>query len=256
MKRRWKLAAVVVIVLTPGVYVWAEWSHDAAPPTSISKALRAFRSHVDSAHTHRPGLRRLGVYLYTTRGSETLNAAIFQSTHRYRGTSTITVEPFACGIRERWQVLTTRWNESIMCKVHNDLRLVSLSEHHEFFGTVSAPFYRCHDSQWPQPHSYRVGLRWTVSCVGKTGLLLIRSSVVAPQAIEIDKMRIPAFAVRSRVAFNGEVTGTSIVSDWRRRSDGLLLRRTVYTKAGVEILGGGSYDEGYSLAIMSTVPRR
>jgi len=82
----------------------------------------------------------------------------------------------------------------------------------------------------------------------------IGSSVVASQAIDIGRERVPAFKVRSRAVFEGEVSGDSIVNDWKRRADGLLLRRTVDTRANVDVIGGGNYDENYALAIVSTAP--
>lgn len=257
MRRRWRLIAVVATLLAAGaVYAWVSWPRDATAPASIGEALSGFRSHAGDAQHRRSGLPKFGVYLYETHGNETLETVVLSSTHRYHGRSTITVEPVPCGIRERWQVLTTRWNESTTCLVHNGLRAVSASEHHEFFGSVSAPSYPCQGSHEPRPQSYRIGLQWTIACGNSEGSVRLRSTVVAFQTLKIDGERVPAFNIRSRVVFDGEVSGASIMSDWRRPSDGLLLRRAVDTKASVAIIGGGNYDESYSLAIVSTAPHR
>ncbi len=256
MKRHWRPAVAVVLVTVGAVYMWSQWTGDTTVPASIGEALSSFRSHIGRAH-RRPGLPKYGVYVYRTQGSETLDTAILGSTHKYRGSSTITVEPSTCGIRERWQVLTTRWNQSTTCQAkRNGLRASSLSEHHEFFGTVSALSYPCRDSHEPQASNYRIGLRWTISCGNSADSARISSSVVAFQAIKVDEERIPAFKIRSRVVFDGEVVGASLVRDWRRQSDSLLLRRTVDTKASVNVIGGGHYDENYSLKISSIAPHK
>lgn len=255
MRRRWRLIAVVAILLAAGaVYGWIRWPHDSTAPASIGEALSGFRSRAGGAQRRRPGLPKYGVYLYETHGSETLETVVLGSTHRYHGRSTITVEPAPCGIQERWQVLTTRWNESTTCQMRNGLRAVSIDEHHEFFGAVSALSYPCRGSHEPLPRSYRIGLRWTIACGNSGGSVRLRSTVVAFQRLEINGERVPAFNIRSRVVFDGEVSGASIVSDWRRPSDGLLLRRAVDTKANVDVIGGGNYDENYSLAIVSIAP--
>ena len=258
MRRRWKSIAVVIALLTVGAgFAWAKWPRDSASPASVHEALSSFRSGVEGAQRRRPGLPSFGVYLYRTDGSEKLDTAVFGGTHDYRGRSTITVAPSPCGVRERWQVLTGRWNDSAVCQAPDGrLRATFFGEHHEFFGTASAASYPCRHSDEPEPRDYRIGLRWTISCSDSEGSVRFRSRVVAFRPIEVDGEPVPAFKIASRVRIDGEVSGASFVSDWRRRSDGLLLYRTVDTTATVDVIGGGSYGEKYSLAILSTVPRK
>lgn len=46
------------------------------------------------------------------------------------------------------------------------------------------------------------------------------------------------------------------VKDWRRRSDGLLLRRDVTSQAESDSYGGMHYSEHYGLRLLSVIPER
>jgi hypothetical protein len=168
---------------------------------------------------------------------------------------TITIEPSPCGATELWQPLTTRWTKSSFCEREGELNLVRMSERHEFFGRSLLSSYRCRGAV-PALAAAGVGLSWKINCSGEAGSLRISSRVVATGAVEVDGQRLAAVRIRSRAVAGGDSAGVSVQSDWRRRSDGLLLRRSVSTEASVEVLGGGSYGEHYLLELLSAAPRR
>jgi hypothetical protein len=60
----------------------------------------------------------------------------------------------------------------------------------------------------------------------------------------------------SRSRFAGETTGWAKREEWRRRSDGLLLRREVESEADSSAEGGAAYSERYTLRLLGTEARR
>lgn len=246
----------LAVLTAVGVLAWSNWFRDKSEPVSVQEALRRFRARSAGAATQQPRLPAAGVYVYTINGSETLNSVISSSTHHYDGGSTVTIEPSRCGARERWQVLTTRWSESRLCDVHGRLQVKLVSEHHSFLGTDSDAVYACHGPDQPPTSDYRVGIKWVIACHGVDGSLRLESTVVAARQLNAASHRVAAVEISSRAVFNGEVSGLSRQKDWRRRSDGLLLRRRVSTQAEVDVLGGSGYSEQYSMQLGADSPRR
>ena len=93
------------------------------------------------------------------------------------------------------------------------------------------------------------------SCEGSGGSLSLESEVMQAKPIVAAGEEVSAVEIESKVEFEGEVTGTSTVDEWRRDSDGLVLERTAETEASVDVLGGGSYEETYTVSISSLEPR-
>lgn len=250
---RWLVAPALLLVA--GAVLWSNWPRDSVERASVGDALRDYRSRAGGVGAPDRGLPRPGVYVYSIAGGETLHALVFEGTHRYDGEATITVEPRPCGVAERWRPLDTRWTESRFCGRGGEFHLASISESHEFFGTSSLSSYRCRGAA-PGLARARVGSSWKSACSGGSGTLRISSRVVAAGVVEVDGRRFAAVRIHSRAAVGGEQAGASVRSEWRRRSDGLLLRRSVSTEASVEVLGGGTYHEDYSLELLATAPRR
>jgi hypothetical protein len=249
------LIGIVVIVIVAGVIAYLERPQDHTAPASVGAAVSAFKAQGAEAAEDVAGFPPSGVYTYALRGEEHLSAAIFGQTHPYEGVASMTVEPVACGVRETLQLLTTRWNEFISCPAGEGERIVVAGEHHEFFGTTSEVAYRCHGSG-PAPGDYRPGADWVTSCAGSGGTLKLESEALRSKPMTVAGEKVPAVEIRSSVEFEGEVTGSSAVDEWRRESDGLVLERTAETNASVDVLGGGSYEETYTVTVTSLEPRQ
>ncbi|HEY8501286.1 MAG TPA: hypothetical protein VIL21_01255 [Solirubrobacterales bacterium] len=252
-RRRWTLAGLLLLLAAGGL-VWTNWPRDAAVPASVEEALRAFRAHAAEAASPRPGLPQPGVYVYAIDGSESLDA-VLDGTHRYAGQATVTVESSPCGVSERWQPLTARWTKSRICEQGGELRLAGIAEAHEFFDRSQLDTYGCRGAG-PAPVDYRVGVSWRAACRGDSGVLQVDSRIVETGTVAVGGQRLAAVRIRSRAVVGGDNAGVSIQSEWRRSSDGLLLRRTVSSAMSVAVLGGGDYREDYSLELLSAAPRR
>lgn len=243
-----------VLLLAAGALLWANWPRDSAVRTSVGDALRDYRAGAGGPMTGSRRLPRPGVYVYSIAGGESLDAAL-DGAHPYGGRATITIEASPCGVTERWQPLATRWSETSTCEQGGELRLASVVERREFFGSSSLDSYRCRGAV-PALSEVRAGVAWAIACSGGSGSLRISSRVISTGAVEVGGRRWPAVRIRSRALVGGDNPGEVLQTDWRRRADGLLLRRSASAEVGVDALGGGTYSEVYSLELLAATPRR
>lgn len=254
MSRRWRFALGSVLVLAAGVVaVLALAPHDQTRKATVAEALERFRR--DGAATGRGADGPApGVYRYRTRGAEHVDAAgLLAATHDYDGVSTIVLTYGACGMRERWEVLAERWSATEYCPSADESGLRSITEFREFFGTAKEASYRCRGSV---AAGRGIGARFRHRCGGPDGSATSVSEVTAKADLMVDGKAIPAVRIDTRVALRGEIDGTTVRVDWRRRADGLLLRRVADTAARVSGAVGADYSEHYAMHLLSPVPER
>jgi hypothetical protein len=247
----------VAVVVAGGLFAWRHFPRDDVSRTSVDDALRAFRRDRGGSSTSAgggSGFPRPGVYRYATRGGESLDAAVLDADHPYAGVSTIAIAPSPCGVRERWQVFASRWSEGAVCRVGGGTRLESVEERHEFFGRENVVSNRCSGDVVPPLSELRAGTAWRSVCASRDSSVHNASTVVGPEAVEVAGRKLDALHIRSVSRFEGESSGRAERDEWRRRSDGLLLERTVAIDADFDIIGGGHYTERYSLRLLSTRP--
>lgn len=230
------------------ILIWRYLPHDTVTKVTSKQAQAEFRRLVDGSPRRGKavvGLPTPGVYRYSVTGSERLDS-LLSATHDYRGVTRILVVSRSCGFEEEWRMLRERWSTAILCPGRGDeLRLSRLHEHHEFFGTVNDVIYscrprataetRCSSASGSVSYSTRRGPTGTVSIAGR---------------------RFPAVHLQARAVFSGESAGSGSIEEWRRASDGLLLRKKVSVSAEVASAGGGEYGEHYQLELLTPHPTR
>ena len=194
----------------------------------------------------------LGVYRYATHGSESVKSPVFGATHDYGGVSTIVLSPGRCGERERWQVLTGRWTEAEACPAAHGEAAATVTEFHEFFGSGEEDAFRCHST----PVSTQPGSRFSSFCKSDDSSISSTSLVIGVEPISVGGETYDTTHVQTRSVLAGKTSGTSRRDEWRRRSDGLLLRRSADSEGDTSVAGGAHYSERYSIELLSTTPRR
>jgi hypothetical protein len=254
MGRRRKITlAAVTCLLAIAVLAWLNRPRDEPTRVSVDDAVRSFRAENDSGgRGGGPEEPALGVYRYATKGSESVKTAFVGATHGYDGTSTIILSAGRCGEQERWQVLSGRWSEAEACESADGETSVTVVEFHEFFGTAQNDSLRCHSS----PVSGRPGARFSGFCESDDFSISNRSRVVGVELVSVGEETFDATHVETRSVFGGESSGTAARGEWRRRSDGLLLRRSVESEADTNAGGGSHYSERYTIRLLSVTPRR
>jgi hypothetical protein len=257
--RRRQIAIVaVVLVLGVGYVGWQELPRDRARPAKIGEALRAFRARAVRPLRVRPGEPAPGVYRYATTGRESVDAAILSAGHVFPHASTIAVIPTRCGLTERWQVLATRWMEVSSCREAHGYRLLSIDEMHEFFGVGREVLYRCREPARPGAAGLRPGMEWRGSCETDDGSSSrdSRFSVLGFEPVRVGGRSFDAVHIRTRLQLLGTYSGSAWQEEWRRRSDGLLLRRIAATDATMNGTPDADYSERYEIGIRSPSPDR
>jgi hypothetical protein len=234
---------------------WLNRPRDEATKATVDDAVQSFRAE---RHSHgrggAPGEPALGVYRYRTQGSESVKGATFGATHPYRGVSTIVRSAGQCSERERWQVLAGRWAEAEACPGPHGKTLATVTEFHEFFGTGQEDSFRCRGPSGPS--NPRPGVRYSSLCESKDSSISNRSRVVGTARVAVGGKPFDAIHIKSRSVLSGKTSGTAKREEWRRRSDGLLLRRSAESNVDTSEGGGSHYSEQYTLQLLSTKPER
>jgi hypothetical protein len=253
MGRRRKITLLAVgCLLVIAVLAWLNRPRDEPARATVEDAVRSFRAENDSGERRGAVGPAHGVYRYATQGSESVKTAFVGATHDYDGTSTIALSAGRCGERERWQVLSGRWSEAEACESPDGEASATVIEFHEFFGQGQEDSLRCRSS----PVSEKPGARFSSSCKSEDFSISNRSRVVGIERVSVGEETFDATHVETRSTFGGENSGTATRGEWRRRSDGLLLRRSVASEADTSAGGGSHYSERYTIRLLSVTPRR
>ena len=254
MGRHRKLAlAGTGCVVVLAALAWLGRPRDDPVRATLEEAVRSFRDERDAAgQGGGPYEPALGVYRYRTRGSESVESLVLDTSHDYDGVSTIVLSRGHCGERERWQVLEGRWTEVEACPTGEGVAPVRVSEFHEFFGVGQEDRLACHSS----PVSPRPGGRFSSVCRAKDFSVSTVTRVAGFQRVGVGGRPYEAVHLASRSRVRGANTGTASRDEWRRRSDYLLLRRTEHSEADSGRGGGTHYSERYTIELLSTRPQR
>jgi hypothetical protein len=254
MTRRRSIAlAVAAVLVAVGLFAWLNRPRDQPTRTSVGDAVSSFR-HEDAAGAHAGGPPR-GVYSYATRGGESAETPLLDASHDYRGVSTIVVGTGACGELEHWQVLVERWTEAETCPAGGD-RLTAVREYHEFFGVEKRDSFRCGADSAGDPSLERPGSRFSSSCRSSDSTVASHSRFLGFGRIPVGGQTFAAAHIVTDNRLEGASSGSSRLQDWRRRSDGLLLRRSAQTILDTDTAGGTHYAESYTLRLLSSRPKR
>lgn len=244
-------AAAVAILL------WLNWPHDEPIKATVKDAVRSFREQ--APQSARPGEGEKpapGVYRYATRGSESVAADVFSTTHTYNGISTITVSSGNCGDIERWEVLRERWSEIEWCGDPSDAERWKVTELHEFYGTKEQDTFQCQGQSVGRPPFKETSTRLKNRCMSAGSLALGASQLKGFVSVAVGGEEYKAAYIVSQSVVKGDTTGTTNTAEWRRLSDGLLLRRRVSTDVLTNAGGGAHYTENYMIELIDPHPQR
>lgn len=251
-RRRIALLAVAGVAVLAAI-AWLNQPHDEPAKATVDEAVRSFRAEGDSGgHGGGRGEPELGVYRYTTRGSESVRSPVFGATHDYGGVSTIVLSAGQCGERERWQVLRGRWSEAEACTAAQGEGSAKVTEFHEFFETGQEDSFRCHST----PVSTQPGAHFSSSCESDNSSIASTSRVVGIEPISVGEEAFDTTHVETRSVLEGMMRGSALRDEWRRRSDGLLLKRSAESEGDTSAAGGSHYNEKYTIELISTTPQR
>jgi hypothetical protein len=260
-RRRYILIGALLLAVAAALVGWRMIPRDHAERATVREAVRLFQAagKEGGGGGEESGgpWPRAGVYSYVTRGGESVSTPLLGGSHDYDGSSTVTVRQGTCGVIERWQVLRERWREAEGCAEGGDETARAVREVHEFFGSTQRAAYTCSGPASTDPANLVPGRRLLNSCQSVAGTVITKMSVSAAVPVAVEGKDQEALIVRGNSKIEGEEgVGTATFIDWRRRSDGLLLRRQVSSHIDSDDYGGMHYGETYELRLLSTTPQR
>jgi hypothetical protein len=274
LKRRIAIVAgivlcVALLVLGIAVGVMMFLSRDTSSPYSLGQALEQFKflqsRAGDSLVKTFTRLPALGVYTYSTSGSESASApGLLTSAAGYPSTTTLTVFSDACGQDWRWQPLSNRYEDFVVCRSSDGaLMLDSRQDDEEFYGVTDRRDYTCAAGSVFLPAEDSVGESLSGTCVNggnkNSGRMTIAytGKVIGVDTLLIGGVEVPTEELSIDETFSGDTLGTGTVSMWLDKSDGLILKesRTEKTKSDSAV-GWVPSSESFSLLLDSLTPKR
>lgn len=256
-RRNIALVAVAGAVVGLALLAWLNRPRDDPARATVGDAVKSFRAAGErGTHKSGSGEPAPGVYRYATRGSESVKTPIVGTSHDYGGVSTIVLSSGRCGGMERWQVLAGRWSEAESCPGPQGDEFRRLAEFHEFFGVQQEDSFRC-QGRVLKISALQPGVRFSSSCESDASSISNDARVLGFETVAVAGETFPVVHTVSHSRVEGETSGTAEREEWRRRSDGLLLRRSVSSVADSSAGGEDAhYTESYTLQLLDTEPRR
>jgi hypothetical protein len=223
--------------------------NDTTTPTSIQDVLERF-------HEGERGTGELdGVYLYATRGAESVDA-IGGARHRYPKTSSITVVTEPCGMRLLWEPLEERSATWTLCATPRGIELSGWEVVHEFFGQRDSTTYACTESVLV-PAEQAPGAMSTLDCRSGSGRQMGDTRFIGVEEVATAGRRLRAVHVRTVGRVSGGDEGTETTDWWLDERTGLPLRIGLSSRTSRSILiGEVHYAEDADLRLRSTTPLR
>lgn len=243
MTRRVVLGFVIALVLVGGglgVAVAGGWLlHDSAKPASVSGEVARLRSSGANG----------AVYVYATRGSESINAFV-RARHVYPPRTAMTIVPASCGHRLTWAALEGRRTTWLLCRTARGLELRTETEVHRFFGQSDRTTYACAGVLLAAEAA-------TYRCRSKHGRESGEIHAIGREQVSVAGHSLPALHVRTVGKVAGGDSGTETTDWWLQPGTGLPLRLAFASQTSRPLkVGRARYRERADLRLVSTSPRR
>jgi len=241
--RRVVLGLVIALVLVGGglgVAVAGGWLlHDSAKPASVSREVARLRTSGSKG----------AVYVYATRGSESINAFV-KARHIYPLRTAMTIVSASCGRRLTWAALEGRRTTWLLCRTPHGLELRAETEVHQFFGQSDRTTYACTGALLaPEGATYR--------CRSAHGHEVGEVHAIGREQVSVDGRRLAALHVRTVGNVGGGDSGMETTDWWLEPQTGLPLRLTFESRTSRPLkVGRARYRERADLRLVSTSPRR
>jgi hypothetical protein len=254
-----KLFFVVPAIAAAAALAWVGYLAvfgDDAEPATVGEAVTRFRAQLEASTPRADGLPKPGVYVYETRGAESIDA-LGGVKHRYPARSTITVTRGGCGLTLRWDVLKGRSTTWTVCRSGRALVLSRSAEIHTFFGREERTVYDCAAGSFYRPARDTTGFSWTMSCSTGETTEEGRGRVVGKDTLTAAGKRIPTVHIRVEAELTGKSPGTSSRDWWLRVSDALPIRLAMASTTSTgSAIGDVKYEEQATLRLQTLSPRR
>jgi len=247
----WFCAGVVALV-SALVIAWAGGLilHDSSQAASVKEALHYYR-----ASKHGSGALN-GVYLYATKGHESIDA-LGGAHHTYPATTSITAIEVPCGVQLRWTALQGRSTIWTFCSTAAGTVLRLSDERHSFFGQHDHATYTCSNRLLLPTKPVRGAVnpfRCGTHQVAESGDV----HILGRATIKVGGKSVRAVHVRTTLSIHGgETGGTETIDWWLDAANSLPLRITMQSRTSRSLfVGRVHYSEDFTLRLLSLYPQR
>lgn len=266
------LVGVVVcgLVLLFGIVVGVMLflARDTSSPYRLGQALEQFkllqgRDDITTSGTTK-SLPKTGVYMYSTTGSESANApGLPSSGSQYPETTAMTVFSEGCGQDWRWQPLTDRYEDLVVCRSPDGaLMLQSRFDAEQFYRDNDRRNFSCTTDSVFLPARPRSGETFGGRCTNggnsNSGGLTIGYSgeVVGDDALEVGGAQVPTVHLVLTEQMTGDTIGSGTESLWLDSQTGLVVEESRTEKTRSEsAVGWVPSTESFSLKLLSLSPK-
>jgi hypothetical protein len=216
--------------------------NDTARPASVADAVHRFQ-------TGGAGGGKLdGVYLYATKGGESVDA-LGGAHHRYPATTSITAVGAPCGVKLRWDGLQGRSTTWTLCSARAGVDLGTEEVVHTFFGQADDTTYVCAGSDLLRSGSF--------SCRSERGRQTGSVRVVGREDFDVGDKAVSVLHVRTLARISGGDAGSETVDWWLGTATGLPVRIAFSSHTSRKtFVGRVHYAEDADLRLRSLTPRR
>ena len=205
-----------IALLIAAAWAGGFFLHDSSQAASISEALRRFR-----ASEHGSGGLN-GVYLYATKGSESVDA-LGGAKHIYPAKTSITAIEVPCGIQLRWAALEDRSTTWTFCSTAAGIEFRSSDERHAFFGQSDHTTYLC-SGRLLLPKNPVVGSTKSFTCRSRRNTEVGKARVLGLGTIEVGVSRVRAIHVSTNQSILVRYIGSETIYWWLDSATAIPLR--------------------------------
>jgi len=274
----WWFLGVSFVLIAALLFVRLVIINDEATPLTTDEALRRYRASTvadtvaatvlatvlattTTTTTITAELQTLpttGVYRYTTVGRESIDA--LQGTeHIYPDQTTITFATAGCGVEMRWDALVERHDQWNLCVTEEGIELQPAGgAYHIFFGQEKVEPIVCDRAVVLIPSDLTDQAATTepvpLTCTIGGEPWLPVWQVLGREQRTVEGVEVEVQHVRMTVVDEDEFH-EHITLDWYLNDHGLLIAATLAKVTLADtVLGGVTYKESYSLALLSLSP--
>jgi hypothetical protein len=244
--------AVPLVLALGGFGYWWKFVRKDEKPVDVQAVEREFAAK--NGQKTREGVPVPGVYLYETKGTESVSALGGQS-NTYPATTTLTVTLSGCGFDTRWDVITGRFDLNRRCRRPDGTWvLVGTTTSDRFFNDTQADPSRCDAVDLVA--SPRAGQTWTGKCTDPPNSTTMKYTVLGQEDVQVGDRTVSTWHLRIVTTQGGQRTGGGTEDRWVLPETDLVVRsRWQESDVSPSPVGKVTYEQRYEVALRSLSPR-
>ena len=257
--RFWALGiGVVALMVFATAGLWYFVIRTPATQVDLHQALLFYRQEQKAGHADgSEHLPQTGVYRYRTSGGERLSFAGISRSFP-TATDMIVTEAAGCATMT-WEPLEQHTEGWVMCPQPNGaLSITSTPSYEQIAGTQSTTVISCPAGMYFVPPFPFLGERWHKTCHSPGERIAFSGEVLGTSFVNVGGRKVPALHTHLTLSFSGSESGQNPNDFWLSVHSGLILRQreTADMSQRAGPLGSVRYSEQMAITLTSVSPIR